>query len=56
MYNNCSSGHVCDRLSHLIYRLHSSLDYKHKFILSTKVFNFKGEIESEVMNMINFIF
>ncbi|EAN34140.2 hypothetical protein TpMuguga_01g00902 [Theileria parva strain Muguga] len=47
MYNNCSSGHVCDRLSHLIYRLHPSLDYKHKFILSTKLFNFKGKIESE---------
>uniref|UniRef100_A0A3B0N5D3 Uncharacterized protein n=1 Tax=Theileria annulata TaxID=5874 RepID=A0A3B0N5D3_THEAN len=41
------SSHYCDRLSHLIYRIHSSLDYKLKFILSTKLFNFKEQLDSE---------
>ncbi|BAM39393.1 conserved hypothetical protein [Theileria orientalis strain Shintoku] len=43
MYSTIA-GQDCCRLSHLIYKLHTCLDYKNKLLLSSKLFNFKHEL------------
>ncbi|UKK00678.2 hypothetical protein MACK_000752 [Theileria orientalis] len=39
------AGDSC-RLSHLIYKLHTCVDYKNKLLLSSKIFNFKHELSN----------
>lgn len=38
-----STVSLCSNVSHLIYRLHNSLDYKQKFILFTRIFSVQEE-------------